>query len=127
MIVKVAIFSSFGKLIRKRRPPMPGKKGRDLLPRERPANKIGEYYYIKYALIVVRVIAWIILVLGFIASLVWGITTGGIQGGLRIVIGMVASFMAWLLLLMSRELLKLLVDVKENTINTAEGVTKKPQ
>jgi hypothetical protein len=127
MIVKAAIFSSFGKLIRKRRLPMPGKKGRDLLQRERQVNKIEEYYYIKYALSVVTVIAWIILVLGFIASLVWGITTGGIQGGLRIVIGMIASFLAWLLLLMSRELLKLLVDIKENTINTAEGVTKKSQ
>jgi len=40
---------------------------------------------------------------------------------------MIASFLAWLLLLMSRELLKLLADVKENTINTAEGVTKKSQ
>ena len=125
--MKAAIFSSFGKLIRKRRLPMPGKKGRDLLQRERQVTKIEEYYYIKYALSVVTVIAWIILVLGFIASLVWGITTGGIQGGLRIVIGMVASFLAWLLLLMSRELLKLLVDVKENSINTAEGVTKKSQ
>ena len=125
--MKATIFSSFGKLIRKRRLPMPGKKGRGLLQRERQVNKIGEYYYIKYALSVVTVIAWIILVLGFIASLVWGITTGGIQGGLRIVIGMIASFLAWLLLLMSRELLKLLADVKENTINTAEGVTKKSQ
>ena len=125
--MKASIFSSFGKLIRKLRLPMPGKKGRGLLQRERQANKIGEYYYIKYALIVVTVIAWIVLVVGFIASLVWGITTGGIQGGLRIVIGMVASFLAWLLLLMSRELLKLLLDVKENTMNTAEGVTKKSQ
>jgi len=127
MIVKAAIFSSFGKLIRKRRLPMPGKKGRDLLQRERQLNKIEEYYYIKYALSVVTVIAWIILVLGFIASLVWGITTGGIQGGLRIVIGMIASFLAWLLLLMSRELLKLFVDVKQNTMNTSKGVTKKSQ
>jgi len=125
--VKAAIFSSFGKLIRKRRLPMPGKKGRDLLQRERQLNKIEEYYYIKYALSVVTVIAWIILVLGFIASLVWGITTGGIQGGLRIVIGMIASFLAWLLLLMSRELLKLFVDVKQNTMNTSKGVTKKSQ
>jgi len=125
--VKAAIFSLFGKLIRKRRLPMPGKKGRDFLQRERQLNKIEEYYYIKYALSVVTVIAWIILVLGFIASLVWGITTGGIQGGLRIVIGMIASFLAWLLLLMSRELLKLFVDVKQNTMNTSEGVTKKSQ
>jgi hypothetical protein len=106
---------------------MPWKKGRDLLQREWQVDKIEEYYYIKYALSVVTVVAWIILVLGFIASLVWGITTGGIQGGLRIVIGMIASFLAWLLLLLSRELLKLLVDVKENTINTSGGVTKKSQ
>ena len=125
--MKAAIFSSFSKLIRKRRLPMPGKKGPDLLQRERQVNKIEEYYYIKYTLSVVTVIAWIILVLGFIGSLVWGISTGGIQGGLRIVIGMIASFLAWLLLLMSRELLKLFVDVKENTINTSEGVTKKSQ
>lgn len=125
--MKAAIFSSFRKLIRKRRLPMPWKKGRDLLQREWQVDKIEEYYYIKYALSVVTVVAWIILVLGFIASLVWGITTGGIQGGLRIVIGMIASFLAWLLLLLSRELLKLLVDVKENTINTSGGVTKKSQ
>jgi len=123
--VKAAIFSLLGKLFRKRRLPMPGKEARDLLQRERQVDKIEESYYIKYALSVVTVIAWIILVLGFIASLVWGITTGGIQGGLRIVIGMIASFLAWLLLLMSREFLKLLVDLKENTINTSKGVTKK--
>lgn len=123
--MKAAIFSLLGKLFRKRRLPMPGKEARDLLQRERQVDKIEESYYIKYALSVVTVIAWIILVLGFIASLVWGITTGGIQGGLRIVIGMIASFLAWLLLLMSREFLKLLVDLKENTINTSKGVTKK--
>lgn len=123
--MKAAIFSSFGNLIRKRRLPMRWKKARDLLQGERHVDRIGEYYYIKYALSVVTVIAWIILVLGFIASLVWGITTGGIRGGLQIVIGMIASFLAWLLLLMSREVLKLLVDLRENTINTSEGVTKK--
>jgi TM2 domain-containing membrane protein YozV len=82
-----------------------------------------EYYYIKYATTVLRVIAWIILVLGVIGSLVWGITTGGIEGGFRIVIGMVGSFLAWLLLLAARELLKLFMDVKENTGNTAERAT----
>ena len=104
---------------------MPGKKTHDVLQKERKVNKIQEYYYIKYALSVLRVIAWIILVLGFVGSLVWGITTGGIEGGVRIVIGMIGSFLAWLLLLAARELLKLFMDVKENTINAAEGVTKK--
>jgi len=123
--MKAVIFSLFGKLIQKRRLLMPGKKTHDVLQRERKVNKIQEYYYIKYALSVLRVIAWIILVLGFIGSLVWGITTGGIEGGVRIVMGMIGSFLAWLLLLAARELLKLFMDVKENTINAAEGVTKK--
>jgi hypothetical protein len=104
---------------------MPWKKKHDVLRREREVNKIQEYYYIKYATSALRVVAWIILVLGFIGSLVWGITTGGIEGGFRIVIGMIGSFLAWLLLLAARELFKLFIDVKENTINTAEGVTKK--
>ncbi len=123
--MKAVIFSLFGKLIQKRRLLMPGKKTHDVLQKERKVNKIQEYYYIKYALSVLRVIAWIILVLGFVGSLVWGITTGGIEGGVRIVIGMIGSFLAWLLLLAARELLKLFMDVKENTINTAEGVTRK--
>ena len=123
--MKAVIFSLFGKLIPKRWLPMPGKKTHDVLQRERKVNKIQEYYYIKYALSVLRVVAWIILVLGFVGSLVWGITTGGIEGGVRIVIGMIGSFLAWLLLLAARELLKLFMDVKENTINTAESVTKK--
>ena len=123
--MKVVIFSLFGKLIQKWRLLMPGRKTHDVLQRERKVNKIQEYYYIKYALSVLRVVAWIILVLGFIGSLVWGITTGGIEGGVRIVIGMIGSFLAWLLLLAARELLKLFMDVKENTINAAEGVTKK--
>jgi hypothetical protein len=87
------------------------------------ANKIPEYYYIKYATSALRVVGWIILVVGVIASLVWGITTGGIEGGFRIVIGIIGSFLAWLVLLAAREFLKLFMDVKENTGNTAERAT----
>jgi len=123
--VKAVIFSLFGKLIQKWRLLVPGKKTHDVLQRERKVNRIREYYYTKYAISALRVIAWIILVLGFIGSLVWGITMGGIEGGFLIVIGMIGSFLAWLLLLAARELLKLFMDVKENTINTAEGVAKK--
>ena len=125
MQVKTVIFSLFGKLIQKWRLLMPGKKTQDVLQIERKVYRIREYYYTKYAISALRVVAWIILVLGFIGSLVWGITTGGIGGGFRIVIGMIGSFLAWLLLLAARELLKLFMDVKENTINTAESVTKK--
>jgi len=117
--------SMFGKLLKKLWLLLPGKKKHDVLQRERKINRIWEYYYTKYAISALRVIAWIILVLGFIGSLVWGITTGGIEGGFLIVIGMIGSFLAWLFLLTARELLKLFMDVKENTINTAEGVTKK--
>lgn len=91
----------------------------------RMTNKIQEYYYIKYTANALRVIAWIVLILGVISSLVWGITTGGIEGGVWIVIGLIGSFLAWLLLLTARELLKLFMDVKENTIKTAERLTKK--
>jgi uncharacterized Tic20 family protein len=104
---------------------MPRKKTHDILQRDRKVNKIQEYYYIKYTISVLRVVAWIVLVLGFIGSLVWGIPMGGIKGGFLIIIGMIGSFLAWLLLLAARELLKLFTDVKENTINTAEGATKK--
>jgi hypothetical protein len=123
--VKAVILSFFGKLIQKRWLMMPGKKTHDVWQRERKVNRIGEYYYIKYALSTLRVIAWIILVLGFIGSLVWGINMGGIGGGFIIVIGMIGAFLAWLLLLAARELIKLFMDLKENTINTAEGITRK--
>jgi len=83
-------------------------------------------YYIKYAITTLRVIAWIILVVGLIGSLVWGTTMGGTEGGVQIVIGVIGSFLAWLALLAARELLKLFMDVKGNTINTAERLTKEP-
>ena len=127
--MKAVIVSFFGRLIQKWRLLMPVKKTYDVFKRERKVerkvDRIREYYYTKYAISALRIIAWIILVLGFIGSLVWGITMGGIEGGFLIVIGMIGSFLAWLLLLAARELLKLFMDVKENTINTAEGVTKK--
>jgi hypothetical protein len=123
--MKAVILSFFGKSIQKLGLLMPRKKTHDVLQRGRKANKIQEYYYIKYTTSALRVIAWVILVLGFIGSLVWGINTGGIEGGFRIVIGIVGSFLAWLLVLAARELFKLFMDVKENTINTAESVTGK--
>ncbi len=150
--MKSVIFSLFVKLIQKRWLLMPGKKTHDVLQRGRKAKKIQEYYYIKYATSALRVIAWIILVLGVIGSLVWGITmggiegwiilvlgvisalvggitTGGIEGGLLplipviAVIGIIGSFLAWLLLLAVSELFKLIMDVKENTRSTSESIT----
>jgi hypothetical protein len=88
------------------------------------ANRIQDYYYIRYTISALRVVGWVILVLGVIGSLVWGVAMGGIQGGLRIVIGIIVSFLAWLVVIAARELLKLFMDVKENTGNTAERITK---
>jgi len=122
-----AIGSLFRKLVKRLWLLIP-KKTRDFLQRRRKTVKPHEYYYIKYATSVLRVIAWIVLIIGLTGSLVWGITTGGIEGGLWTVLGMIGSFLAWLLLLAARELLKLFMDVKKNTGNTAERatITKKP-
>jgi small-conductance mechanosensitive channel len=96
------------------------RKIHDILRRGRKPSRIQEYYYIKYTLSVLTVIAWIVLALGCIGSLVWGITMGGFEGGLRIALGLIASFLAWLVLLAARELLKLFADVKKNTGTTAQ-------
>ena len=91
--MKAAISSLFDKFMQKRWLLMPRKKTHYVSQREGKANKIREYYYIKYTTSALRVIAWIILVLGCIGSLVWGIITGGIGGGFRIVIGIIGSFL----------------------------------
>lgn len=122
--MKAAIFSVFDKFMQKRWLLVPRKKTQDVSQRGEKANKIREYYYIKYTTSALRVIAWIVLVLGCIGSLVWGITTGGIEGGFRIVIGIIGSFLAWLLLIVARELFKLFLDVKANTRSTADYIAK---
>jgi len=122
--MKAAIFSLFDKFMQRRWLLMPRKKTHDVSQRGGKANKIREYYYIKYTNSALGVIAWIILVLGCIGSLVWGIIMGGIEGGLRIVLGIIGSFLAWLLLLAARELFKLFLDVKANTRSTADYITK---
>ena len=89
------------------------------------AVKLQEYYYLKYAVSVLRVIAWVVLTIGLIGSLFWGITTGGFEGGLRIVLGIIGSFLAWLILLAARELLYLCIHLEEDTRSTTAGITDK--
>ncbi|MCD6390819.1 MAG: hypothetical protein J7L92_02290 [Dehalococcoidia bacterium] len=122
--MKTVIFSSFDKLIEKLWLLMPRRKTYDVSQRRLKANKIREYYYIKYTTSALRVIAWVILVLGCIGSLVWGIIMGGVEGGLWIVLGIIGSFLAWLLLLAARELIKLFLDVKANTRSAADYIAK---
>lgn len=96
-----------------------------------------KYSFLPFAAKVLRVVGWIVLVVGVIASIIYGIWTasatnggvGGLAGGLAgffiAVVGVIFSFLAWVFLLTARELLYLFMDVEENTRNTAERITKK--
>jgi len=46
------------------------------------------------------------------------------MGVSAIVLGMIGSFLAWLFLLVNRELVYLFIHVKENTRDTAESITE---
>jgi uncharacterized membrane protein len=84
-----------------------------------------KYSFLPFAAKVLRVVGWVILVLGVISSIVYGILTGGITGVLMAIMGIIFSFLAWVFLLASKELLYLFMDVEENTRNTAERIAKK--
>jgi len=95
-----------------------------------------KYSFLPFAAKVLRVVAWIVLVGGVIGSIVYGIFTGsaangavgglasGIAGLFVAVVGVIFSFLGWVFLLTTRELLYLFMDVEENTRNTAERITK---
>ena len=95
----------------------------------------NKYSFLPFAAKVLRVVAWIVLVVGVIASIVYGILTGsaanggvgglagGVVGFFIAVVGVIVSFLAWVFMLTSRELLYLFMDVEENTRNTAERIT----
>jgi len=81
-----------------------------------------------------RVLGWAVLIIGVLASIVLGleIINGGLMvwetevrglgiGVSAIMLGIVGSFLAWLFLLVARELLCLFIHVKENTRNTAQS------
>jgi membrane associated rhomboid family serine protease len=83
-----------------------------------------KYPFLKYATLVLRVLGWIVLVVGVIASIVFGVMTGGITGAFYAVGGVIFSFLAWLLLLATREFIYILINIEENTRNIAERITK---
>lgn len=80
------------------------------------------YPFLRFATTVLRVLGWVILVVGVIGSIVMGVMTGGIMGAFTAIGGAIASFLAWLFLLATRELFYLLIQVEENTRNTAERI-----
>jgi hypothetical protein len=95
------------------------------------------YHFLPYAVSVLRVLGWAVLIIGVLASILLGleIMDGGLMvwntelrgaamGASAIVVGIVGSFLAWLFLLVSRELVYLFIHVKENTRNTAESITE---
>jgi len=96
-----------------------------------------KYSFLPFAAKVLRVVAWVILVVGVIGSIIYGILAGGAENGVVggfagalagffiAVVGIIISFLAWVSLLTARELLYLFMDVEENTRNTAERITKK--
>ena len=81
------------------------------------------YPFLRFATAVLRVVGWIVLVCGVIGSIVLGIMTGGLAGAFYAVGGLIVSFLTWLFLLATRELFYLLIQVEENTRNTAERIT----
>jgi uncharacterized membrane protein len=97
----------------------------------------NKYGFLSFAAKVLRIVAWVFLIFGVIVSIYLGISTGsaangavgglagGIAGFFMAVMGIIISFLAWVFLLTARELLYLLMDVEENTRNTAENIAQK--
>jgi len=81
------------------------------------------YPFLRFATTVLRVVGWIVLIGGVIVSIYFGATTGGVMGAFAAVALIIGSFLAWLFLLATRELFYLLIQVEENTRNTAERIT----
>lgn len=95
-----------------------------------------KYPFLRFAAGVLRVVGWIALVLGIIGSIGSGIVAGTVVGGqlevpfvnvlagaMVIIMGLIASFLVWLFLLAARETIYLLIDVEQNTRNTAERIS----
>jgi hypothetical protein len=80
------------------------------------------YPFLRFATAVLRILGWIVLVAGVIGSIGFGIWTGPLMGVFYAVGGVIFSFLTWLFFLATRELLYLLVQVEDNTRNTAERI-----
>jgi hypothetical protein len=105
------------------------------IQRTRKEPKRPRYRFLPYVMSVLRVLGWVVLIIGVLASIVLGmeIINGGLMvwqtevrgvgiGVCAIILGIIGSFLAWLFLLVARELLCLFVRVKENTRNTAASI-----
>ncbi len=82
-----------------------------------------KYKFLQTAATIFKVIGWIVLVLGIISSIVLAITMGSTFGNLSIlyaIFGIVYSVVSWVGLLAVAEIFVLLIDLEENTRETAE-------
>jgi len=83
-----------------------------------------KYKFLQTAATIFKVIGWIVLILGIISSIVlvitMGSTTVGGFGVLYAIIGIVYSVISWVGLLAVAEIFVLLIDLEENTRETAE-------
>ena len=105
------------------------------IQRTRKEPKRLQYRFLPYVMRVLRVLGWVVLIIGVLASIVLGmeIINGGLMfwetevrgvgvGVCAIILGIIGSFLGWLFLLVARELLCLFIHVKENTRNTAASI-----
>jgi uncharacterized membrane protein len=98
-----------------------------------------KYSFLPFAARVLKVVGWVVLVVGVIGSIVFGIITGHAQDGaisgltgtisgiFMAIGGIIVSFLAWVFLLATSELFYLFMDVEENTRNTAERIIKESE
>ena len=101
-----------------------------------------KYNFLPFAARVLKVVGWIVLVVGVIGSIIVGILFGEIlnilngatagmaatgMGILAAIVGIIGSFLAWVFLLATSELFYLFMDVEENTRNTAERIIKESE
>jgi hypothetical protein len=128
------VVSLLNKLIRKLWLLPPGRRIDRALQKTWRRTEPPRYRFLPYVVGVLRVLGWAVLIIGVLASILFGleIMNGGLMvwntelrgvamGVSAIVLGIIGSFLAWLFLLVSRELVCLFVHVKENTRNAAEG------
>jgi hypothetical protein len=86
-----------------------------------PANPGNRYPILRFAQTIIRVLAWISLVVGPIVGLVAGARNGfgGAVGGL--IGGGIAGALYWVMLLAYAELISVALDIEINTRTAAEA------
>ena len=85
-----------------------------------------KYRFLRIAATIFKVFGWIVLVVGIIGSIAMGATIGtqvpefGAFGPLYAIFGIVYSVIGWVSLLAFAQILYLLIDLEQNTRETAE-------